>query len=157
MRREEEDSDSDDPNQKYRSVMKQLLQRWKGGKDFVKAQAQMFVVLVIAYLGNNFPKAYPRNDNHNMTMFWLMNVVLLLAGIVTLKHDTNGSARGIQLLSRAQTEEWKGWMQWAFIMVIRFEFVFKLRRQTEPHSCLLSLKVPLLSSLPRVQRDPCLC
>ena len=24
--------------------------------------------------------------------------------------------RGVQLLSRAQTEEWKGWMQFAFIM-----------------------------------------
>jgi uncharacterized integral membrane protein len=49
-------------------------------------------------------------------MFWVMNACLLVAAAFTMKHDTTVSSRGIQLLSRAQTEEWKGWMQWAFIM-----------------------------------------
>lgn len=97
--------------------IKERFQNWKGGKDFLQAQGQVAVILLIAYAGNNFPKAYPRNDNHNMVMFWIMNAVLLIAGIATFKHDANASARGVQLLSRPQTEEWKGWMQWAFIMV----------------------------------------
>lgn len=105
----------DDSNQKHRHM--KLFDHWKGRFDFVKAQGQVLVILLIAYLGNNFPKAYPRNDNHNMTLFWLMNAALLIAGVLTLKHDAQGSARGVQLLSRPQTEEWKGWMQWAFIMV----------------------------------------
>jgi hypothetical protein len=94
-----------------------ILPNWTGKMDFLKAQAQMAGVIVIAAIGNLWPVAYKRNDNHNPTMFWVMNGLLLVASIYTLKHDKEGSARGVQLLSREQTEEWKGWMQWAFIMV----------------------------------------
>lgn len=90
---------------------------WKGGKDFVKAQLQVSVILLIAYLGNRFPNAYPRNENHNVTMFWAVNGIVAVAALLTMKHDAKASSRGVQLLSRAQTEEWKGWMQIAFIMV----------------------------------------
>jgi hypothetical protein len=98
-------------------VHQTTFSNWTGKMDFLKAQAQVAVVLVIATVGNLWPNAYQRNDNHNPTMFWVMNAALLVASIYTLKHDKEGSARGVQLLSRAQTEEWKGWMQWAFIMV----------------------------------------
>jgi hypothetical protein len=94
-----------------------FTQQWKGGRDFVQAQVQVVGILLIAYIGNNWPKSYPRNDNHNYTMFWIMNASILVAGLLTVKHDANGSARGVQILSRSQTEEWKGWMQWCFIMV----------------------------------------
>jgi len=94
---------------------------WSGGRDFLKAQGSVMVVLLMAYAGNNFPMAYPRNDNHSMPMFWLTNALLAVAAFVTLEHDANASSRGVQLLSRSQTEEWKGWMQWAFIMV-RFSY-----------------------------------
>jgi len=93
-----------------------FLNNWKSRKDFLLAQAQVVVILVIAYIGNNWPVSYPRNDNHDPTMFWAMNAALFVASIATLKHDKNASSRGVQLLSRPQTEEWKGWMQWAFIM-----------------------------------------
>ena len=118
---------------------------WKGRKDFLLAQAQVLVILAIAYIGmhyarnvvdcsgktmtnhvfllhtsfsigNTWPESYPRNENHNPTMFWIMNAALGVAAFATLKHDANGSSRGVQLLSRSQTEEWKGWMQFAFIM-----------------------------------------
>ena len=62
-------------------------------------------------------RQYPRNDNANPAMFWLANAAILVAAGWTLKHDPNSSSRGLQLLSRNQTEEWKGWMQFAFIMV----------------------------------------
>lgn len=93
-----------------------LLSNWKSRKDFALAQVQVAVILGIAYLGNTWPTTYPRNDNHDPRMFWVMNGALAVAAVCTLKHDKDGSARGIQLLSRPQTEEWKGWMQWAFIM-----------------------------------------
>lgn len=103
---------------KYQKAMSptSLLNKWKSRKDFLYAQLQVIVIVVIAYIGNTWPVAYPRNDNHDPTMFWLANAGLFVAMIVTLKHDPNASSRGVQLLSRPQTEEWKGWMQWAFIM-----------------------------------------
>jgi hypothetical protein len=99
------------------NVHQMIFPNWTGKMDFLKAQAQVAAILVIAAIGNLWPVAYKRNDNHNPTMFWVMNAGLLVVSLYTLKHDKEGSARGVQLLSRPQTEEWKGWMQWAFIMV----------------------------------------
>lgn len=94
-----------------------LWGNWKTRDEFVKAQKHVAGILALAWIGNNWPASYPRDENENAAMFWVMNVALLVAALVTIQHDANGSARGIQLLSRDQTEEWKGWMQWAFIMV----------------------------------------
>jgi len=44
-----------------------------------------------------------------------MVLVMLGGAIYTMKHEPG--TRGVQLLSRDQTEEWKGWMQFVFIMV----------------------------------------
>jgi len=90
-----------------------IKHHWKGQMDFLKAQGQVCIVLLVAYIGNNWPKSYPRNENHNPSMFWLMNIILWGAAAFTLKHDP---APSVQILNRNQTEEWKGWMQWAFIM-----------------------------------------
>jgi len=87
---------------------------WKGRKEFLFAQAQVAVILALAHVGNTWPNSYPRNENHNPTMFWVMNACLGVAALMSLKHEP--STRGVQLLSRSQTEEWKGWMQFAFIM-----------------------------------------
>jgi N-acetylneuraminate 9-O-acetyltransferase len=106
------DSDSD---LKYTKDMS-IFSQWKSRKEFLYAQLQVVVIVVIAYIGNTWSVSYPRNDNHDPSMFWVLNVALLIAAVLTLKHDPNGSSRGVQLLSRPQTEEWKGWMQWAFIM-----------------------------------------
>jgi len=134
---EEEDVDPNKKSNRYYNCnnivmwLKQasfFLERWTGRYEFAKAQAQVVVILLFAYLGNNFPKSYPRNDNHNMTAFWIMNGLLALAAAFTMKHDAQVSNRGVQLLSRAQTEEWKGWMQWAFIMVRLFDSEFLFRR-----------------------------
>lgn len=115
---QDQDDDSKKKKRTFRmSNLKATFQNWTGKHDFLKAQAQVAAVLVIAAIGNNWPVSYQRNDNHNPTNFWIMNAALAVAAIFTLKHDTEGSARGVQLLSRPQTEEWKGWMQWMFIMV----------------------------------------
>ena len=91
-----------------------MLNSWKGRYDFGMAQLQVVGILLVAYIGDRWPYSYPRNDNRDPTMFWVMNAALLVVAMFTLKHKEN--TRGVQLLSRAQTEEWKGWMQWAFIM-----------------------------------------
>ncbi|CAB9528157.1 REDUCED WALL ACETYLATION [Seminavis robusta] len=91
-----------------------LLNQWKSRRAFVSAQGHMLGILLVAIIVNNWPVSYPREDNHSEPMFWFM--VLLMGGATayTLKHKPG--TRGVQLLSRAQTEEWKGWMQFIFIM-----------------------------------------
>ena len=97
--------------------IKKMTFNWSSKNDFLLAQAKIAVILIVAYLGNVWEPSYDRNKNHDMFTFWFMNILILIVGIFTLKHDATASSRGVQLLSRAQTEEWKGWMQWAFIMV----------------------------------------
>jgi len=82
-------------------------------KKFALAQLQLALILSIAFLGDRFEPSYPRNDNHNITLFWILHAILLLATICTWKHKPRDK---VTLLSREQTEEWKGWMQFSFIM-----------------------------------------
>ena len=96
-----------------RGCYSKICYSWKGKNDFLKAQCHVCIILVIALVGNNWPNSYPRNDNHDPKMFWAMNGALLVAALLTLKHEPSDR---ITMLSRHQTEEWKGWMQWAFIL-----------------------------------------
>jgi len=96
-----------------RGCYTKICNSWKGKNDFLKAQCHVCIILVIALVGNNWPNSYPRNDNHDPKMFWAMNAALLVAALFTLKHEPSDR---ITMLSRHQTEEWKGWMQWAFIL-----------------------------------------
>ena len=93
-----------------------LLQQWKSRRPFLQAQGQVLMVLVVALIVNNWPVSYPRENNHSDFMFWTMTLAMIGAAFYTLKHEKGRSNR-VQLLSRAQTEEWKGWMQFVFIMV----------------------------------------
>jgi N-acetylneuraminate 9-O-acetyltransferase len=97
--------------------LKNILTIWPGRSEFIHAQLYMAGILLVAAIGNTWPYSYPRNDNHNPTLFWIMNGIIVIAAICTWTHDPEASSRGVQVLSRPQTEEWKGWMQWAFIMV----------------------------------------
>lgn len=105
------------PRGRWNSSIRYLWDSWKSRGEFLKAQLQMFAILILAWCGNNWPVSYPRDENEDHTMFWVMNSVLAVTTILSLKHDPAISSKGIQVLSRDQTEEWKGWMQWAFIMV----------------------------------------
>jgi len=90
---------------------------WTGKKEFVISQLKVILILAFAVFGDRWEPSYPRNDNHNMTLFWIGHAVLLVCAIATWTRvpPRNGSNR-VVLLSRPQTEEWKGWMQFAFIM-----------------------------------------
>ena len=108
------DSTTEDMKDKPFSIMGE----WKGKKDFLKAQLMVAGILVLAILGDRWEPSYPRNENHNMTLFWIAHVVLAISFIATWKHTPprDPSSDRVTLLSRSQTEEWKGWMQFAFIM-----------------------------------------
>ena len=104
----------------FQSIKAWAVQEENGLKDFMKAQLKVAVILGIAYAGNIFEPAYPRNDNHSPTMFWIVNAFLAIAAIFTWKWEASKAGRSggnprIICLGREQTEEWKGWMQWAFI------------------------------------------
>jgi hypothetical protein len=103
--------DDDDNNKKNRRrhrfpsciaamSLLQILSSWKGARECAKAQLQMGIVLVIAYVGNNWPVSYPRNDNHHPNMFWLMNGILLLFALGSMHHSP--STRGVQLRKLAR-------------------------------------------------------
>lgn len=95
-------------------------QEKNGLKDFIVAQCKVAVVLAVAHFGNVWEPSYPRNDNHAPEVFWLVNLFLAVATIMTWTWKASSAGRGggsprVIILGREQTEEWKGWMQWAFI------------------------------------------
>jgi hypothetical protein len=91
---------------------------WTGKNEFFLSQAKVALVLAVAYISDRWEPSYPRNDNHNMTLFWAFHVVLAIVAVATWTHTPprDPTSSRVTLLSRPQTEEWKGWMQFAFIM-----------------------------------------
>ena len=102
------------------SIKAWAAQDKNGLKDFTLAQLKVAAILIIAYMGNKFEPAYPRNDNHHPEVFWIVNAILAIGTFFTWKWEASKTGRSggsprIVCLGREQTEEWKGWMQWAFI------------------------------------------
>jgi len=46
-----------------------------------------------------------------MDLFWAWTIILMIWGFQGIKEQKDTT-----ILSRAQTEEWKGWMQWMFLL-----------------------------------------
>jgi len=90
-----------------------MFNKLPGAGKFFFAQVQVALILLFACFGDKWEPSYPRNDNHNMTLFWSLHAVLLGASVLTWTHKPR---ERVTLLSREQTEEWKGWMQFSFIM-----------------------------------------
>ena len=55
--------------------------------------------------------APPRNQVHDMDMFWCVAFILLVSSALNVRKSKGGD-----VLNREQTEEWKGWMQFMFLM-----------------------------------------
>jgi len=99
-------------------IISMITSSWGGKSAFLLSQMQVIAVLIIARVGDRWEPSYPRNQNHNMILFYGMHAVLLLATICTWKHTPprDPNSNKVTFLSRGQTEEWKGWMQFTFIM-----------------------------------------
>lgn len=108
------------------SAISSIFSAWGGKNEFLKSQLYMIGILAVAWFGDNWEPSYPRNDNHNMEMYYIVHAVLFVLTCATWTHKPTNSTSNdakkegdydnITLLSRPQTEEWKGWMQFAFIM-----------------------------------------
>lgn len=48
---------------------------------------------------------------HDMDMFWCVALMLLVSSALNVRKSKGGD-----VLNREQTEEWKGWMQFMFLM-----------------------------------------
>ena len=69
------------------------------------------LILVVSHVLNHWPSSFPRNENQNPDLFWSGMIITVLAALTTLKKSEKD-----QVLSRDQTNEWKGFMQIAFIL-----------------------------------------
>lgn len=81
-----------------------------------KAQCKVAVILAVAHFGNVWEPAYPRNDNHDPKVFWIVNALLAVGTVLTWQWKASSVGRSggsprVVMLGREQTEEWKGWMQ----------------------------------------------
>lgn len=90
-------------------------QEKNSGKDFIAAQCKVAVILAVAHFGNIYEPSYPRNDNHDPKMFWIVNAILAVFTLATWTRKERPDGSRVVILGREQTEEWKGWMQWMFI------------------------------------------
>lgn len=68
-------------------------------------------ILTFAYLCENNPPFPPGEKDHNLDIFWSLTLILFVVSILNVRKSKNGD-----VLNREQTEEWKGWMQFCFLM-----------------------------------------
>eukprot|EP00051_Salpingoeca_urceolata_P016158 m.213282 g.213282 ORF g.213282 m.213282 type:complete len:939 (-) comp18603_c2_seq1:36-2852(-) len=84
-----------------------LLSCWRLGSEVVRFAA----ILLLAYCAEYHP-FYPHgHKDHDMDMFWFLVLLLLLASLLDIRKTST-----TDLVNREQTEEWKGWMQFMFLL-----------------------------------------
>ncbi|CAM9997888.1 unnamed protein product, partial [Phaeothamnion confervicola] len=76
-------------------------------KEFCKLGA----LLVLAWLCEHRPLFDHQKKTHDMDMYWFMAFALAVISFANIRKSKGGD-----ILNREQTEEWKGWMQFAFLM-----------------------------------------
>lgn len=73
--------------------------------------SRLGVLLLFSYMCEHYP-LFPHSAKiHDMDMFWLVHLALFIASVWKLE-----KSKTTDLLNREQTEEWKGWMQFSFLM-----------------------------------------
>ena len=69
------------------------------------------LVLVVSHVLNRWPNSFPRNENQNPDLFWSGMLLTAFAALATLTKSEKEV-----VMSRDQTNEWKGFMQITFIL-----------------------------------------
>lgn len=107
---------SDEINdEKKKVVVKQLSKPFVGSVEcFTNLTSELFrvgMIMALTYICEKHP-FYPHSSKHySRDLFVFVLIVFFLYAFVTIKpcHD-------LSLLGREQTEEWKGWMQFIFLL-----------------------------------------
>ena len=68
-------------------------------------------MLIFAFMCEHYPLFPHAAKIHDMDMFWLVHLALFIVGVSKWE-----KSKTTDLLNREQTEEWKGWMQFSFLM-----------------------------------------
>eukprot|EP00903_Cladosiphon_okamuranus_P018236 g16775.t1 len=73
--------------------------------------ARLGLIITFAYMCENHPLFAHSKKVHDMDMFWCVALMLLVSSALNVRKSKGGD-----VLNREQTEEWKGWMQFMFLM-----------------------------------------
>lgn len=78
-------------------------------RSFSSELTKLGVLITFAYMCENmFPKAA---KEHDMDTFWSFTLILFIVSVFNARESKSSD-----ILNREQTEEWKGWMQFMFLM-----------------------------------------
>lgn len=108
------DTSSDDHGKKNKEV-KELSKPFTGTLDcFTNATTELFrtgLIMLLTYVCERHWLFDHSGKTYNRDLFMFVILVFFIYGFYTIKpvHD-------LSLLSREQTEEWKGWMQFIFLL-----------------------------------------
>jgi hypothetical protein len=70
-------------------------------------------VLGVCWLAEHHPPYPHLTKVYDRDLYWAVTALLFLVSVYTLKPVPKN---GTEILGREQTEEWKGWMQFSFLM-----------------------------------------
>ncbi|CBN78469.1 conserved unknown protein [Ectocarpus siliculosus] len=73
--------------------------------------SRLGVLITFAYMCEHHPPFAHGEKAHDMDMFWCVALMLLVSSALNVRKSKGGD-----VLNREQTEEWKGWMQFMFLM-----------------------------------------
>lgn len=79
--------------------------------EFASDVSKLALMMLLVYLCENFPPHPHSQKVHDMDMFWVMTAVLFLWSFTDVR-----KSKTTDILNREQTEEWKGWMQFMFLL-----------------------------------------
>jgi len=79
--------------------------------------AQFGGILLYSWFCENLPYHDHGKKFHNRDIFWALTLIYLGFSLTTMKENPKDTS----VLNRDQTEEWKGWMQFLFLMYHYFE------------------------------------
>lgn len=103
---------SDNDNEKSNKNMSKPLElTLESIRSFSGELCKLGAILAFAYICENHPPFTPGDKDHSMDMVWGLSLLLLIVSLFNIR-----TSKGGEILNREQTEEWKGWMQFLFLM-----------------------------------------
>jgi len=79
--------------------------------NLTKDVSKLGILLLATYLCENHPPNPHAQKSHDMDMFWCLTAVLFVYSFTDIR-----KCKTSEILNREQTEEWKGWMQFMFLL-----------------------------------------